>query len=56
MEFSFSQNKAGDRFLGLILRKSRGKVFNLKECLISPPWIAETLQRRAWWEQLVKSI
>jgi 23S rRNA (uracil1939-C5)-methyltransferase len=51
MEFSFSQNKAGDRFLGLILRKSRGKVFNLQECLISPPWIAKTLQRiRAWWE------
>jgi 23S rRNA (uracil1939-C5)-methyltransferase len=51
MEFSFSQNKAGDRFLGLILRKSRGKVFNLQECLISPPWIAETLQRvHAWWK------
>lgn len=51
MEFSFSQNKAGDRFLGLILRRSRGKVFNLQECLISPSWMAEALQRvRAWWE------
>lgn len=51
MEFSFSQNKAGDRYLGLILRKSRGKVFNLQECLISPPWMGEALQRvRAWWE------
>jgi 23S rRNA (uracil1939-C5)-methyltransferase len=51
MEFSFSQNKAGDRYLGLIMRKSRGKVFNLQECLISPAWMAEALQRvRAWWE------
>lgn len=51
MEFSFSQNKAGDRFLGLILRRSRGKVFNLQECSISPPWFAEALQSvRKWWE------
>ncbi|HEX2580303.1 MAG TPA: 23S rRNA (uracil(1939)-C(5))-methyltransferase RlmD [Rhabdochlamydiaceae bacterium] len=51
MEFSFSQDKAGRRYLGLILRKSRGKVFNLQECLISPPWMSETLQRvRSWWE------
>lgn len=52
MEFSFSQNLAGDRFLGLILRSSRGKVFNLQECFISPPWFSEALQRvRKWWEE-----
>lgn len=51
MEFSFSQNLAGDRFLGLILRKSRGKVFNLHECRISPPWFSDALQRvRTWWD------
>jgi len=51
MEFSFSQDKAGNRYLGLILRKSRGKVFNLQECLISPPWMSEALQRvRSWWD------
>ena len=51
MEFSFSQNKAGDRFLGLILRKSRGKVFNLEECLIAPDGYAQMLSRvRTWWE------
>lgn len=51
MEFSFSQNKAGDRFLGLILRKSRGKVFNLEECFIAPEEYADILSRtRAWWE------
>jgi 23S rRNA (uracil1939-C5)-methyltransferase len=52
MEFSFSQNKAGDKFLGLILRKSRGKVFNLEECLIAPKGYAETLSRiRTWWHE-----
>ena len=51
MEFTFSQNKAGDRFLGLILRKSRGKVFNLEECFIAPTEYAEILGRvRTWWE------
>ncbi len=52
MEFSFSQNKAGDRFLGLIMRKSRGKVVNLHECLISPCWFTEVLKRvKKWWEE-----
>ncbi len=51
MEFTFSQNKAGDKFLGLILRKSRGKVFNLEECLIAPPDYPEILSRvRTWWK------
>lgn len=52
MEFSFSQNKAGEQFLGLILRASRGKVFNLRECLITSPWFAKTVQNvKAWWEK-----
>ena len=52
MEFSFSQNKAGDRFFGLILKKSRGKVFNLEECHIAPPEFATILGRvRSWWEK-----
>jgi 23S rRNA (uracil1939-C5)-methyltransferase len=51
MEFSFSQNKAGDKYLGLIIRSSRGKVFNLQECFLSPPWMAETLKRvKTWWD------
>ncbi len=53
MEFSFSQNKAGEKFLGLIMRQSRGKVFNLQECLLSPSWFAQTLKRvKAWWDQI----
>ena len=51
MEFSFSQNKAGEKFLGLILKQSRGKVFNLHECLIGPKEFPEILAKvRAWWE------
>ena len=52
MEFSFSQNKAGDRFLGLIIKSSRGKVFNLQECHLASPWFSHTLlQVRKWWDE-----
>lgn len=44
MEFSFSQNKAGDHFLGLFLKKSRGKVLNVERCPISPEWMTEGLE------------
>lgn len=52
MEFSFSQDKGGNKFLGLILAGSRGHVFCLEECHLSPEWFAcmvrETL---SWWEK-----
>jgi 23S rRNA (uracil1939-C5)-methyltransferase len=52
MEFSFSENKEGKRFLGMILGGSRGKVFNLTECHLVSPWFSETLANvRSWWEQ-----
>jgi len=50
MEFSFSQDKKGNRFLGLIIAGSRGRVLNLKECYLTPPWfisIVKTLY--SWW-------
>lgn len=51
MEFSFSQNKKGDKFLGLILGGSRGYVFNLQECHLVSPWFAEVVRAVfAWWE------
>jgi 23S rRNA (uracil1939-C5)-methyltransferase len=51
MEFSFSQNKKGDRFLGLMMKGARGKVVTLSTCHIAPPWFTETLQRVfTWWE------
>ncbi len=51
MEFSFSENRTGDKFLGLIIAASKGRVFNLTECAISPTWFPEALEIvRSWWE------
>ncbi len=48
MEFSFSQARSGEKFLGLM--KSRGRVENLSECYLTNEWFAETLcQVRDWW-------
>lgn len=52
MEFSFSQNRAGQRFLGLMIAGSKGHVMNLKECHLISPWVIPLLnQIRSWWEQ-----
>ncbi|MES2344837.1 MAG: 23S rRNA (uracil(1939)-C(5))-methyltransferase RlmD [Chlamydiota bacterium] len=52
MEFSFSQNKAGERFLGLMLAQGRSHVFNLTECHLVSSWFSELLSSiRAWWEK-----
>ncbi|MBA3722997.1 MAG: 23S rRNA (uracil(1939)-C(5))-methyltransferase RlmD [Parachlamydiaceae bacterium] len=52
MEFSFSSNLAGDRYLGLILLGSKGRVFNLQECHLVNPWFADVVKTvRSWWEQ-----
>lgn len=51
MEYTFSQNRAGDRFLGLMLSASRrGHVFNVEECHLAPPWFTDVLgEVRSWW-------
>ena len=52
MEFTFSQDKKGEKYLGLVMPKSRGKVFSLTECLIGFPWMAEVVHNvRTWWQQ-----
>jgi 23S rRNA (uracil1939-C5)-methyltransferase len=52
MEFSFSQNKEGRKFLGLILGGTRGHVFDVEECPIADPWFSNTLKSiRAWWQE-----
>lgn len=52
MEFSFSQNRAGERFLGLIIAGSKGHVMNLKECHLVSEWFISLLNHiRSWWEQ-----
>ncbi len=52
MEFSFSENRAGEKFLGLMLAAERGKVVNLSECHLVSPWFSKTLSLvRSWWEE-----
>jgi 23S rRNA (uracil1939-C5)-methyltransferase len=52
MEFSFSQDKQGNRFLGLIQSQSRGKVLDLTECHLVNPWFVEVLNSvRTWWQE-----
>ncbi len=52
MEFSFSQNKAGQRFLGLMLKEGRRHVFNLEECHLCSSWFSQVLGAvRSWWEK-----
>jgi 23S rRNA (uracil1939-C5)-methyltransferase len=51
MEYTFTQDKGKNRFLGLIKGGSRGKVFNLKECFLTSPWFSKTVgEVRAFWE------
>ncbi|MCX6987682.1 MAG: 23S rRNA (uracil(1939)-C(5))-methyltransferase RlmD [Chlamydiae bacterium] len=51
MEYTFSQNKGGEKFLGLIMTGGRGRVFNLTECHLTHPWFQETVKAvRGFWE------
>lgn len=50
MEFSFSEDFKGNRYLGLIKDLSKGKVVSLEECHLVSPWFSEALQSvRNWW-------
>lgn len=50
MEYSFSQNREGEKFLGLVLADTKGRVFNLEECHLTNVWFPKTLAAvRAWW-------
>lgn len=52
MEFTFSENRGGTKYLGLMIAHAEPYVFNLEECHIAPRWMAECLTRvRKWWEQ-----
>jgi len=52
MEFSFSSDRAGNRFLGLCMAGGRGRVVSLDECYIAPKWMMETLHEvRHWWAE-----
>ncbi len=50
MEYTFSQNRDKEHFLGLIKPKSRGIVENLTQCHITHPWFSKILcQVREFW-------
>ena len=52
MEYTFSQNKAGDKFLGLMIAGSKGRVETLKECHLCPEHFIQILEAvKAWWEE-----
>lgn len=51
MEFTFSENRGGQRYLGLMIAQAEPYVFNLTECHLTSPWFAKVLSSvRTWWE------
>lgn len=52
MEFSFSTDAKGERYLGLIGLQGRGRVMNIDTCYLVEPWMTELLQvMRDWWKK-----
>lgn len=50
MEFTFSGDASENKYLGLIIDSSRGKVLNLTECHLVNPWFIQALKAtRSWW-------
>ncbi len=51
MEFSFSENRGGQKFLGLMIAQAEPYVFNVEECHLVNPWFSKALCAvRKWWE------
>jgi 23S rRNA (uracil1939-C5)-methyltransferase len=57
MEFSFSENKAGTKFLGLMIARAQNYVFSVEKCALGGIWFSQVLQSvRLWWENsLIKA-
>lgn len=52
MEFTFSEDKQGKKYLGLIEALTKGLVINLKECHLVSPWQSRVLNNvREFWEK-----
>jgi len=52
MEYTFSEDKEGTKYLGLIKAGSKGRVLTLSECHLTAPWFIEALSiTRSWWEK-----
>lgn len=51
MELSFSSDKNGKRYLGLILYGTRGHVFQMDECHLAGTWMVDAVHAVSkWWE------
>lgn len=51
MEFTFSSDLNRNKYLGLIMDSSKGRVLNLTECHLVNSWFIEALKAvRHWWE------
>jgi 23S rRNA (uracil1939-C5)-methyltransferase len=51
MEFSFSENRAGSKFLGLMIAEANRYVFNIERCFLCSKWFSDVLNAvRIWWE------
>lgn len=52
MEYTFSSDREGNRYLGLIKIHSKGRVINLKQCHLSPTWFIKVKNAVfTWWEE-----
>jgi len=52
MEFNFSENKAGTKFLGLMIASANRFVFNITKCHLASVWFSEIVDLvRGWWEK-----
>ena len=52
MEFSFSENRANTKFLGLMIAHASTYVFNVTECHLASPWMSDVINAiRCWWEK-----
>lgn len=50
MELSFSSDRKGNRYLGLVLCGTRGHVFQMEECHLTGPWVAASASLiHQWW-------
>lgn len=52
MEFSFSQDKEGNKYLGLMRVGGRGRVETITACQIAPSWCNDVLEAvKNWWDE-----
>lgn len=52
LELTFSSDKEGRRYLGLIIQGSRGHAFHMRECHLMHSWAAEVVSTvYEWWEK-----